>query len=63
MSETGHEEKAAREPVPRVACAQCRKEIPASAATSREAADYVHYFCGTDCLAQWRRGAEERAKR
>ena len=38
-----------------VACKVCMKEVPVSAAQSEEAADYVFYFCGSDCFAKWRR--------
>ncbi len=38
-----------------IACEICLQEIPASAAQSEEAADYVHYFCGLECLEIWRR--------
>lgn len=57
MSETGHEERAARAAPRTVACTQCRKEIPASAATSAEGADYVRHFCGNECLARWQHSA------
>jgi hypothetical protein len=38
-----------------VACKVCMKEVPASAAKSEEAADYVFYFCGSVCFEKWRR--------
>lgn len=60
MSETGHEEKAAREPAPVVACELCRQEIPRSVATSFEGADYTRYFCGTGCLGEWQAKAQSR---
>jgi len=37
-----------------VSCEICLKEIPASAAKTDEAADYVHHFCGLECYARWR---------
>jgi len=37
-----------------VACEVCLMEIPRDAAKSQEAADYVHYFCGEACYAEWR---------
>ena len=40
-----------------VACEVCLTEIPASEASSSEAVDYVHYFCGAECLDQWQRQA------
>ena len=36
-----------------VSCAACLAEIPADVALSAEGPDYVHYFCGLDCLGQW----------
>ncbi|MEW6313568.1 MAG: DUF3330 domain-containing protein [Pseudomonadota bacterium] len=36
-----------------VACEVCLTEIPGSAARSVEASDYVHHFCGLDCLERW----------
>ncbi len=38
---------------PVLACNVCLKEIPHSAAKSHEAAEYVYYFCGDACFAQW----------
>ncbi len=43
-----------------VECAVCKKQIPASAAVSPEADDYVLHFCGGECRAQWER---EQAKK
>lgn len=37
-----------------VACRICMKEIPKSVAESAEGVEYVYYFCGPDCFAQWR---------
>lgn len=37
-----------------VACATCRKDVPASAARTFEGEDYVVYFCGIDCYDRWR---------
>lgn len=34
-------------------CGKCRGRIPASAAITFEGSDYVRYFCGEDCLADW----------
>jgi hypothetical protein len=42
------------EPAPLVSCAVCQREIPLSAAASREASDYVEYYCGLDCYERWR---------
>lgn len=40
-----------------IACEVCLTEIPTSEATSSEAVDYVHYFCGAECLERWQRQA------
>ena len=37
----------------KIACHVCKKEIPKSAALNAEGAEYVHYFCNTDCLDYW----------
>ncbi len=36
-----------------VPCEVCLKEIPKSEAQSAEAQDYVAYFCGLQCYAEW----------
>lgn len=40
-------------PEPKIQCSICYKEIPASEAHSIEAEEYVWYFCGPDCFAEW----------
>ncbi|KAI3604136.1 hypothetical protein D8I24_2725 (plasmid) [Cupriavidus necator H850] len=35
------------------------KEVPKSEAIVPEACDYVAYFCGLECYAQWRRQLRE----
>ncbi len=40
-----------------VACEICLREIPRSVGQSEEAVDYVYYFCGPACFAQWQAGA------
>jgi hypothetical protein len=41
-----------------ISCAVCLKEIPADAVGRHDAQDYVHHFCGLDCLDVWqKRGA------
>lgn len=35
-------------------CSVCKSEIPGSEAISAEASDYVAYFCGLECYAEWR---------
>ena len=39
-------------------CQTCMKEVPISATLSEEGADYLHHFCGLDCLEVWRRKAQ-----
>lgn len=36
-----------------VQCDVCLTEVPLSAAKSAEVLDYVHYFCGLNCLQTW----------
>lgn len=36
-----------------VRCAVCLKEVPADAIKVSDAQDYVHHFCGLDCLERW----------
>jgi AhpD family alkylhydroperoxidase len=50
-AESGH---GSSEPGIYVPCIRCRREIPLSAAVSREASDYVELFCGLDCYERWR---------
>jgi hypothetical protein len=40
---------------PRVSCRVCRREIPADIALCAEVEDYVLWFCGLDCYADWQR--------
>ena len=42
-----------------VECAICLQEVPASGARNEETSDYVFYFCGIDCYAQWREKAHQ----
>jgi len=39
-----------------VSCEVCLMEIPRSVARSQEGSDYVHYFCGEKCFAEWQKG-------
>lgn len=41
-----------------VSCAVCLKEVPADAANVTYTQDYVHHFCGLDCLEIWQKQAE-----
>ena len=43
---------------PRFPCSACGREVPLSEAVVPEASNYVAYFCGLDCYAQWHRRAE-----
>lgn len=36
-----------------VSCDLCLAEIPGSVAESYEGPDYVHHFCGLECLGKW----------
>lgn len=36
-----------------VKCGVCLTEIPATVAKTFDGPDYVHYFCGLDCLGKW----------
>ena len=40
-----------------VSCAVCLKEVPADSVNVMDAQDYVHHFCGLDCLEVWRKQA------
>jgi hypothetical protein len=42
-----------------VACEVCLKEIPRSVARSQEGSDYVLYFCGDKCFAEWQKDQSE----
>ena len=41
-------------------CEVCLKEIPADAVGRHDAQDYVHHFCGLDCLGVWQKQAAVR---
>ncbi|MFP5380644.1 MAG: DUF3330 domain-containing protein [Gammaproteobacteria bacterium] len=43
-------------------CAVCLVEVPPDSINLADAQDYVHHFCGLDCLDQWRRRAEQRSE-
>lgn len=45
-----------------VSCEVCLKEVPADAINLTDAQDYVHHFCGLDCLERWQKQAAMRAK-
>lgn len=37
-----------------ISCEMCLSDIPPSASGNSEAEDYVMYFCGIECYAQWK---------
>lgn len=37
-----------------LSCEVCLKEVPADASLTEYVQDYVHHFCGLDCLDTWR---------
>ncbi len=41
-----------------VQCEVCMTEVPASVSQSVEGIDYVHHFCGLECLGLWRAKGE-----
>lgn len=43
-------------------CEVCLTEIPASVATSAEGPDYVHHFCGIDCMDRWQKKSAQEQK-
>jgi hypothetical protein len=45
-----------------VSCEVCLKEVPADAARLEYAQDYVHHFCGLECLGIWQKQAARRHK-
>ena len=36
-------------------CAVCLKDVPADTVKLKDAQDYVHHFCGLDCLGVWQK--------
>jgi hypothetical protein len=43
-------------------CEVCLKEIPADAVKHTDTQDYVHHFCGLDCLELWQKQGEPRRR-
>ena len=37
-----------------LSCEVCLIEVPSDISASFEGPDYVHHFCGLDCLDKWR---------
>ena len=58
MSDTP-EKPVPAEPEQTIACEVCLKEVPTTEVHTMEAVDYVHHFCGLDCLDQWHKKAEQ----
>jgi len=46
-------------PEQKVSCKECFREIPKTEAYVSEAQDYVLFFCGIACYADWRKSAEK----
>ena len=46
----------------KIACHVCKADIPKAAALNAEGAEYVHYFCNTDCLDYWKEQEKEDKK-
>lgn len=40
-----------------ISCEVCLKEIPADSVKVKDAQDYVHHFCGLECLDAWQKQA------
>jgi hypothetical protein len=40
-----------------VSCEICLKDMPADAINVTDAQDYVHHFCGLECLEAWQKQA------
>ncbi|HET9462661.1 MAG TPA: DUF3330 domain-containing protein [Thiobacillus sp.] len=40
-----------------LSCEVCLKEVPADSVKVADAQDYVHHFCGLDCLEIWQKQA------
>lgn len=38
-------------------CETCMRELPSDAVAISDAQDYVHHFCGLDCLEAWQKRA------
>lgn len=37
-----------------VQCEVCLTEIPETVAQTAEGPDYIHHFCGIDCMSRWK---------
>jgi hypothetical protein len=45
-----------------LSCEVCMKEIPADSVNVTDAQDYVHHFCGLECLDAWQKQARTRQR-
>ena len=54
MSQSKHSKHSLPDDDQLVSCEICLKSVPLSEADVAEAEDYVVYFCGLDCYAEWR---------
>lgn len=47
---------------PTITCATCFNEVPLSAASTPEGAEYVGHFCGIECYQQFLAEAKRRGE-
>ena len=40
-----------------MSCEVCLQEIPADSVKQADAQDYIHHFCGLNCLEAWQKRA------
>lgn len=59
-TERPDKEKTGTSKIGTVQCSECHREVPHSAAISRESADYTLFFCGIDCFERWSRENPQR---
>ncbi|MFO7543688.1 MAG: DUF3330 domain-containing protein [Thiobacillus sp.] len=45
-----------------MSCEVCLNEIPSDSVGLTDAQDYVHHFCGLNCLEAWQKQAALRSK-
>jgi len=48
-----------------MSCEVCLQEIPADSVKQADAQDYIHHFCGLNCLETWqkRAGSHQKSER
>lgn len=44
-----------------LSCEVCLKEVPGDSVNVTDAQDYVHHFCGLDCLAAWQKQTDRKS--